>query len=187
MAKITLDDIMPISRYEALSKELDNLAKESVTNEGRFNLLLDFINQNKEKLEQQIEISKERVSGVVGEEKNMEFYQSKGIFLAMGSHYYREPGVEEKLFYIPEKNNFLKVKASYSKNYLGGFLATGITTIKTLRYGEASREEVMKNVKLFDIVRDLNEFLGFDREKTGRFSFSDFCTDGLVKYAIRSG
>lgn len=184
MAKITLDDILPVSRYEELKNEMDKLVKESVINKHRFNLLLDFVSQNKDRLEQEIEISKERRSGVSGEEKKIEFYPLKGIFLAE-SRNYREPGVKEKFFYIPVNNNLFRTKASYHKDYLGGFLATGITAIRTLEYGEVSKEAVMKNVKLFDIVKDLSEFLSLDKEKTGRFSFSDFCGDDLVKYVIR--
>lgn len=55
MAKITLDDILPISRYKEIA---DSAQKMAELTEEKFSLLISFLEENKESLLQKIDITK---------------------------------------------------------------------------------------------------------------------------------
>ena len=55
MAKITLDDILPVSRYEELADSANKMAELS---EEKFSLLLNFMEENKNELIQKIDTTK---------------------------------------------------------------------------------------------------------------------------------
>lgn len=199
MAKITLDDILPISRYEEF---VDSARKMAELTEEKFKLLISFLEENKESLLQKVDITKcidDTLKIKAGmeeeyykasfpeslkfcEEKKREYFEDKGIFLGSysfgaerrESSFFRSESShsykENEIFYIPSVTSRDFLEVTKSHSSIYRGFAGHIHTTETVNYKSIDREDAMKGVNFLKLVKTLNEFLSPDNKESQDFS-----------------
>ncbi|MFH0831629.1 MAG: hypothetical protein V1886_02065 [archaeon] len=174
MAKLTLENIVPLKEYEKLAESASEIAS---LDESKLVLLTQFLDENKEKLEHDIDISKIYDSRIKNE---VQFYDKKGILLSsletnfrpqmsfmdsLSSH--SSSSKENEVFYVPSEKDFLKIEKSCF-HYYSSFYS--FETKETTACEKPERAEVIKAVNLVKLARILQEFLSPENKEKGDFS-----------------
>lgn len=180
MAKLTLEDIVPLRDYEKLAESAGRMAS---LDESKLILLTQFLDENKEKLEQDIDISKIYDSRTA--ENKIEFYSKRGIFLSIfENHLSPQISVlpfsgdqsssyrENEFFYLPSEKDFLKTEKNCF-HYHSCFYSYDLK--ETTAYEKPGRAQVIRAVNLVKLARNLQEFLS--QENKEKINFSRFYRD----------